>query len=360
MTRVASFTLRTAFAGVLVLATAGCHESGSSRAGSRAAPAYATFSDVFAVEDTTVLEENVDVINVTPNVEIDGDSLYLIADEREKQLRIYERTGALAARFGRQGQGPGEFFAPVRLVRLKSGNLLASDLLSRFTLYSAEGDSLIGTRATPFTRIFDVDPVADSVLLVAGILRSSPGERLHIFRLSDTTVVRSFLTVPSLPPAALDAAGFATSTVRNDTIYAVLSLVDSIYRFSITGERFPPIHVAGIRFRPLPPQLPPPGATQREIVDWFSSFSLLTHAIPLTNGFLLIYQDRREMMPVWHAAILNREGVAVADVSDAPLYVGLFSDGRLAFVRPDSETPNRWAIVTLTGQIRRALAAARD
>jgi len=355
MTQATVFALRTAFVGAIAIAIAGCQEKGPNTMSSRPAGGHATFSDVFVIEDTTLLEENEDVINVAPNVDIDGDSLYLIADEREKQLRVYTRSGAITTWFGRKGQGPGEFFAPIKMIRLKSGNLLASDLLSRFSIYSAKGDSLIGTLVTPFTRIYDVDQVADSVLLVTGILSESPNERLHLFSLSDTVVMRSFLTPPSLPPAALDAAGFAMSTIRKDTIYATLSLVDSIYRFSVAGDRLSPIHVAGIQFRPLPPNLPPSNAGPREIAEWYASFSLLTQVVPLTNGFLLIYQDRRDMTPVWHAAVLDRKGVALADISEAPMYAGSFSDGRFAFIRPGSETPNRWVIVKLTEQLRNTL-----
>lgn len=73
---------------------------------------------------------------------------FVLADFRERSVSEYSPSGELLWRFGRRGEGPGEFSAIVDLEFDASGNLLVLDRAERVTVINPSG-TLVDTEHTP-------------------------------------------------------------------------------------------------------------------------------------------------------------------------------------------------------------------
>ena len=73
---------------------------------------------------------------------------FVLADFREHSVSEYSPSGELLWRFGRRGEGPGEFSAIVDLEFDASGNLLVLDRAMRVTVINPSG-TLVDTKHTP-------------------------------------------------------------------------------------------------------------------------------------------------------------------------------------------------------------------
>jgi hypothetical protein len=111
-----------------------------------------------------------------------SDGTVVVADGQAQELRWFGPDGALKARAGREGEGPGEFTGIHRLARLAGDSIGAWDLRqSRLTLFDAAGTMAAQhtLRPLPGTLSDLVGVLADgSVILFPGFkLNFSSGER---------------------------------------------------------------------------------------------------------------------------------------------------------------------------------------
>lgn len=113
------------------------------------------------------LEESDTVINVTLSVSIDRNGRLLLADMGECKVRVYDHEARLLMQFGRKGDGPGEFAAPITPIRLESGDVVVPDMGRGLLTFDSMGTLLDQTRP-PLRVLFGVAQVDDTTLLVAG------------------------------------------------------------------------------------------------------------------------------------------------------------------------------------------------
>lgn len=98
---------------------------------------------VFEQVRTITLEENDEVVNVSPDVSVQEDGSFLIADGREARIRIYDPEGRLETQFGRRGEGPGELGLPLEAMRRPDGSLVVVDLSRGILHFNSSGTRLI-------------------------------------------------------------------------------------------------------------------------------------------------------------------------------------------------------------------------
>ncbi|UCF18463.1 MAG: hypothetical protein JSU87_10985, partial [Gemmatimonadota bacterium] len=80
-------------------------------------------------------------------VEVDAKGNIYVADQQARRVAIYDSTGVFQLAFGRQGEGPGEFEAPNRLL-WKGDTLVAWDpRLLRLSYFDRQGNLLRDERA---------------------------------------------------------------------------------------------------------------------------------------------------------------------------------------------------------------------
>lgn len=298
------------------------------------------------------LEENAEVINVTPQVRIDSAGRFIVADPSEAQVRIYESDGSLLHHFGSKGPGPEEFESPVVALRMPSKAIMSADFSGKFVVFDSVGSEVVLSRRLPVGPIFDVDILNDTLVVLAGRL---PGSKtpplLHIWNPSSDTVVRSFFPQPVPGPGLEDAAvvtGHVSVDVRGDTIAAVFSLSDTVYLFTLDGGAVGKVPISFQHFRRL--ENPAPATASRErLFEWLESFSRIANLFWVPDGtFYIQYADKVSGEQKWRLLRMTRTGKTLFEIRDTPQLLAIGPEGsRFYFVKPGSLTANIWRIATL-------------
>jgi hypothetical protein len=306
-------------------------------------------SKYFQTLGTISLQENADVINVSPSVSArPGGSGFLVVDQREARARLYRDDGRLLRQFGRKGRGPGEFQRPIAGYELRGGHLLIADLANGL-LQFASPDSLLSAAHPPLMPIYGVVPLSDSVALLAGRGTGTAPALLHVWNVSRGAPVRSFFTTPgdSIQRIAARNFGWAGAAVRGDTIAAVFALADTLYLFDLAGTRLRaiPLRIAGFRSMH---ELPGPAADDPvRLGRWLEQFVFLNSVFPLPDGTFLVQSERqRGTESEWNLLRVDTDGRTSFDLRNTPRLLAVRGD-RLYFADPAAEAPNRWIVARL-------------
>lgn len=346
-----------AFAGVLIVAFAAAWFARS------AAGPQAPFASTVAPTDLAAfvawgvpvpMEENDRVINVTPHVAVDPRGGFLVADEREAQVRLYGADGDLRRVIGRKGNGPGEFRHLSSVRRLPDGRIAATEMSGKVSLFNAEGEALLYARQAPVAPLYDADVLDARHLVLAGRRAGTGGTSLvHVYDVETGAVTRAFFPIPHHPAELAGGyalAGTADAVVRGDTVAGVFALSDSIYLFDArSGTELERIAIPFEHFRRLTRPMPASGATIQAFRTWGETFSAIAHLHWLRDGsFLVQYYDVRGVEPQWRLLHMDRAGRRLFEGVDTPklLTAGGASD-ELVFVHPAAEAPNVWVSARL-------------
>jgi hypothetical protein len=305
--------------------------------------------------ETITLEENTDVINVAPHVSLDDAGNFVIADQQEQQVRLYEPVGRLIRHLGRKGSGPGEFQSLVSALPLSSGETVVVERSGRGAVFPANGDKVSRTFQIRLASIWEASLVSDSLLLVAGRLPSTSlsSPLLHLVDLESMAIRKSFFPPPQTAVAGKpieNNIGFVSATVHGDSIAAVYSVSDTVYVFNHEGNLLSRVPLRSENFRRIKSPPPPRGSNLEDLLKWVSTFSLMTQVFPAPDGgYLVQYQDREGKDLNWRLARIAPTGGVLFDLQDTPRLVASAGDGsRLWFIDPNSEAPNRWVSATLS------------
>lgn len=313
----------------------------------------AALTSNFTLGDTIALEENDEVINVWPQVSVDGAGNFLVADQKESQVRVYGSSGKLVRHFGRKGNGPDEFNSTVRALPLPSGGVLVVDARGKVAVVRSGEARVSETHRLPVRPVYSASLIGDSLLLVAGrIGEKEPGSPLlHVFDLASMSLSHSFFSSPSRfrdDPIERNI-GFVNATVSGDTIAAVYSVSDTVYLFRPDGTALGQVPLNSKNFRRAEGRPPKRGSNVQDLLKWVATFSLTTDVFWTPGGdFLVQYQDRDGTDMRWRLTRITREGQPVFDVWDTPRLLASDQQGsRFLFISPDSETPNVWVSASL-------------
>lgn len=315
----------------------------------------AALEDVAVLERTFRLEENDDVVNVSPLVSLDPRGGFLVADSREAQVRRYGLGGELLWHTGTRGSGPGEFRQPRAAVRMNDGTVAALDQGGRMTVLDSAGSRVLRTVRTPFRFVEDVEVMGDSLLLVSAILREQgQGPRLHLWNLRQDTVAASFFEpfrrAPN--PVAATIAGWTKVAVRGDSLAAIFALSDSVHFFDRAGKPLGSISIPFAAFRRVGRHVPDGGEDPVRREKWLTSFDYVADVHWLPDGDLLVaYQS---IVPGgaytrdWHLTRMTASGTRVFELRDVPRLLAVDPlQGGLYLVKPGAEVPNEWTLALL-------------
>jgi hypothetical protein len=160
---------------ILVLVAAACARDGDRAAdGTVVAVTDGVTSVVLPQLEATAgpawrLAESYSTMDTPPGVELHqvGDAVFLddgalaIANSGNREILVLDVDGTERSRFGRQGDGPGEFNAISWLEAGADGGVIAYDpRQARLTFLSAEGEVLDTRRLAPPSRVVDLRPLA--------------------------------------------------------------------------------------------------------------------------------------------------------------------------------------------------------
>lgn len=303
------------------------------------------------------LEENPDVINVFPVVAFDFKGGFLVADEREAQIRRYSPHGRLLWHAGGRGGGPGEFDALKGAARLRSGEVVAADMNGRITRFDSAGTRVVRTSQAPLDFLEDMEVVDDSLVLLTAVRDGDVrGPRVHLWNLKTDSIQRSFFApFPRVLNQTLATTAFWTrATVRGDTVAAIFSVSDSVYLFTLAGDSLGTIPLPSKHFRRAGREGPPAGARTNPVerAGWLSRFDYMADVAWLSDGQLLVtyisLDPGKALERQWHLLRMGRDGSNAREVREVPrlLAVDARTDS-LYFLNPASEVASEWAVVPL-------------
>jgi hypothetical protein len=312
--------------------------------------------EVLSWERRFDLEERPEALVVLPAVSIDPLGGFLVADQREAQVRRYSPDGRLLWFTGKRGGGPGEFYVPSAAARLPSGKIVTIDRNGRITTFDSAGSRVVGTADTRITAGTDLKVVDDSTLLIAGNLNGDrDGPRLHLWNVTAGRVERSFFAPY---PNAADKivsyiAGWTKASIRHDTVAAIFSTSDTVYFYTLDGRPHGKLPIPSAFFRREP--VPPPDANRPDPaarLKWMSQFDFIENVFWLQDGsFLIPYQTPRETTADErrsHLLAVTRNGRLRFETRDGPRLLNVESGSdALYFVNPGAEVPNQWAVARL-------------
>jgi hypothetical protein len=307
---------------------------------------------------TLDVEENDQVVNVTPRLRLDGRGGFLVSDAAESQIRRYSPEGKLLWFAGRRGQGPGEFYGVVSGARLASGEILAVDRNGRLTFFDAEGQRVLRTAETRLMAVTDAEVVDDSTLLIAGVGENlgADGPRLHVWSIDRNASKRSFFAPSGRQRnrVAAGVGGYVMTAVRGDTIVSTFAASDTLYFHTLDGRDAGQVALNSESFRRVPRDGPGRTITNpRERAEWLSAMDFVADVDWLPDGALLVaYQGieaSQAMRRNWHLLAQDRAGARRWETRNvSSIMLGTDPGSRTVFfVPPEAETPNQWTVARL-------------
>ena len=168
-----------------------------------------------------------------------SDGSFLVADVSEARVSWFRADGSLIRRFGRKGQGPGEFQTP-RFARFGADSLIhVADVTSRrVQVFDRSGQLRRATTLEKAGTISGFSVLGRNDYLVAG-RSSTPDVLFRIDTLGDVT--QSYLPIRDLLPRGASEHPIWESTkaflltVRNDTAFVVSTLSDTLWTVALSS-----------------------------------------------------------------------------------------------------------------------------
>jgi hypothetical protein len=299
--------------------------------------------DVVELVRAIELPEDDSVIFVRYNVTTSSAGEYLVADAAESQVRHVDSLGHRLAVFGRPGEGPGEFRRLIWATPLPGNRIATLERMGKVTIFSAEGIEL-AKHQLPVVMANQIHPLPDGAFLVVGIVPGS-SSRLHVWDPGSGEVRLSFFAPVdgASDEAAVAALGVATATLRGDTVATVFTLSDSVYLFTVSGQRIAALKIPYPRFA-RSPQPPATGSGQEELAAWVAGFTLTSDVFWTDDGFLVQYREHENLLPRWRLLRMDRQGRGIFHVPESGRLLAATVGGLLTFADPEWDLPNRWLV----------------
>ena len=137
------------------------------------------FDSLFRRVDSTRLEQpEAAPIGGIINVATGPGGVLYASDFRMRDVKRYDRQGRLLGTLGRQGQGPGEFIAPVYVTTSRKGDRIAvADIAQyRVAVFDASGRSLSDHQVESPVSLHSVLLLSDSTVFLGGVDRQQREE----------------------------------------------------------------------------------------------------------------------------------------------------------------------------------------
>lgn len=335
--------LRPAHAVILAAVLGACSGhpdgDGSSRTPHRATPSRTLPG---TVARSIELQESDSALLVAPYLTLGQGRDVWVADALEQRISRFDGNGRLILAFGRKGQGPGEFVAPMRVLPLSPDSILVVDPGRGALLLDSSGLQL-GSLEVPLGTLTDAVRVGPTLVAIAG--RSLSPHSPHRVAILDPSSgeTEAVLVAPSLPAALqlLESSfGFVKLAARGDTLAAIHSLVDSVWIRHPGGA----VGVLPLRFRDARPPLPTDylSRSRRDVVRELRRHHDLFW---LPDGTFLVQTGTGGAgEETWDLFLFDASGNEVGAWRGVARMLALRADTAI-FVDPGSLAPNRWVEV---------------
>ena len=265
-----------------------------------------------------------------------SDGRFYVLDSKSYNVNVYSESGRPIRKFGRQGEGPGEFSSPTEL-SVSGNRVVVGESNRRISIFDTTGTFQRSFAAQFVTLVAgDVEVLDEDHVKVAGTRMESryKGTTLHIFS-DDGSLVRNFMPlspnaeafeVPLIP-------GAECARVYERAIWCAQSLEYVLRKFDLAGNQLDSITVEPPHYRPLRQKsIHRPGSPG--FLDWFSSWDMV-HYLYVANDTLLVGQAGRGT-----DFVDARTGEVLGTYDFAAILRDIDTDRQvLVFERPATEEP---------------------
>jgi len=176
-----------------------------------------------------------------PKYSTDKEGNFIVTDFASHHVQIFNRDGEFINKYGRPGQGPGDFERPNQTIRLENGNLLTVESNGKLTEFSSDAEKLIkvyNSTVLPATQLIELK--TGEVLIGGRKIIDGETYYLHLFNLGSGTIKKSFLNVNLeygyyQGPISMIFEMVSVDTY-GDKIAAVLAPFSELYYYDSSGN----------------------------------------------------------------------------------------------------------------------------
>ncbi len=265
-----------------------------------------------------------------------SDGRFYVLDSRAYSVNVFSASGRPIRKFGRQGDGPGEFSSPAEL-SVDGNRVVVGESSRRISIFDTTGTYQRLFAAQFVTLVAgDVEVLDEGHVQVAGTRMESryKGTTLHIFS-DDGSLVRDFMPIsPNAETFEVQLVPGAECTrVYKRAIWCVQALEYVLRKFDLAGDQLEAITVESPHYRPLRQKsINRPGSPG--FIDWFSSWDMVRN-LYVANDTLLVGQAGRGA-----DFIDARTGEVLVTYDFAAILRDVDTDRQvLVFERPATEEP---------------------
>lgn len=227
---------------------------------------------------------------------IDSDNNFIATNTKSNTVSIFDSNGKAISKFGRAGQGPGDFQYPMSSIRLKDNRLLVGEFGGKLTLFNEDGSSVIEifqSKVLPLTQVIDLGN--NKILLVGTKLNTDKSTSLlHIFDLSTKKIETSFLELPfshqDYSQVLRMVAQLSVATVVNDEIIALVSPFTKLYSFSMNGVLKQTKDLEFPNFQKI--EKSEASLNREELFEYSTTFSVSERMFSLKDGSFIVQYIR--------------------------------------------------------------------
>lgn len=270
--------------------------------GSRMAPAQLTHLATVKLG----IGDSVSFVNDVVDMAVSGDTIYVL-DSFDYSVKVFSRDGDYLFRFGRKGEGPGEFIDPFD-IEVENGLTMVADpgRGRAINLFTPSGEFIewIEVETTRTQTAFDV--YDNRLYILTPAIRFPEREGWNILTVathSGEVLSKGCRLDPRYIASArrngiIHRNQYGKVRTFNGRVYCSQTISPVIQVMDSLG-----LHVDSIAVAP-PFYLPPPDiefvANQKAIFDWFSKWTVHSNFWPVEGGWVASYntfdQERGEMV----------------------------------------------------------------
>ncbi|HEU4454377.1 MAG TPA: hypothetical protein VFR81_15015 [Longimicrobium sp.] len=335
-----------------------CSADGSSAAAGRGASARSLSLERIAFLD----DGSFPVLAEPVGIAFHSSGRLVIPDFSDRNLKIYDSTGARTGTLGRAGQGPGEFTGPM-YAGFYRDSLVNVDFVGPVSFFSPDWRfaRAVRFRGRRNQAVMDARVVDDSLLLLHNA--PVPGMGMHLLNLvrSDGRVVSSFFDRSRFlgrDPAVIQRTAVKADG-RGGIVFAGMAGGDSIFAFDYSGRLLASAPLDPVQPLPTTPALlaAAGGKPRRADGRWFNDQQrMLIRVVALDSATAALqvapYDPRNGLDPLEGGTLLlvTLHGGALHHIGRADLPAGLMgrdAEGDAILIGYDGPDMNRYVLSRL-------------
>lgn len=184
-----------------------------------------------------------------------SDGRLALLDPIMSRVLIFDRTGTLQSRFGREGEGPGEFKGATAIAVGSGDEIAVADLGGRVQFFEARADGRYALTRTirPARSVRSMCFLGDRLVVSGPVL--GDGHTIAVLRSSNGEVVASFGEVYRSPNPLVNAivseGRVACDTAEQRVFFATKGLIGEIRAYSTEGRMLWRTTLTGFRANAL-------------------------------------------------------------------------------------------------------------